>query len=183
MAFFGGMLRASNLIRRTPSCFNPTEQLIGRCVILTKEGLLIRLLWSKTRQGHDYIHEIPMCRSSEPLLCPVKAYCHFISFVPGEGDNPVFVVPVKGKLEPVSKHALLKRFREMLLLIDLDPASYSFHSLRHGGATLAAKAGVLEVLLKHHGDWRSECYQPYVKQASVGLCKVTRAIDNFIVTH
>jgi integrase len=33
------------------------------------------------------------------------------------------------------------------------PASYSFHSLRHGGATLAAKAGVPEVLLKHHRDW------------------------------
>ena len=180
---FWWYVKASSLIRRTPSCVNPTEQLIGRCVILTKEGLLLRLLWSKTRQGHDYIHEIPMCRSSEPLLCPVKAYCHFISFVPGEGDNPVFAVPVKGKLEPVSIHALLKRFREMLLLIDLDPASYSFHSLRHGGATLAVKAGVPEVLLKHHGDWRSDCYQPYVKQASVGLCKVTRAIDNFIVTH
>ena len=87
------------------------------------------------------------------LLCPVKAYCHFSSLVPGGGDDPVFAVPVKGKLEPVSKHALLKRFREMLLLIDLDPASYSFHSLRHGGATLAAKAGVPEALLKHHRDW------------------------------
>ena len=44
-----GMLRASNLISRTPSCFNPTEQLIRRCVIFTKEGLLLRLPWSKTR--------------------------------------------------------------------------------------------------------------------------------------
>jgi hypothetical protein len=49
MAFLGGMLRASNLISRTPSCFNPTEQLIRRCVIFTKEGLLLRLPWSKTR--------------------------------------------------------------------------------------------------------------------------------------
>ena len=30
MSFFG-MLRASNLISRTPSCFNPTEQLLRRC--------------------------------------------------------------------------------------------------------------------------------------------------------
>ena len=71
----------------------------------------------------------------------------------------------------------------MLLLIDLDPASYNFHSLRHVGATLAAKAGVPEVLLKHYGDWRSDCYQTYVKQASVGLYKVTQAMDNSIVTH
>jgi hypothetical protein len=34
--------------------------------------------------------------------------------------------------------------------------------LRHGGATLAAKAGVPEVLLKHHRDWWSDCYQTYV---------------------
>lgn len=107
MAFFGGMLRASNLISRTPYCFNPTEQLIRRCAIFTKEGMLLHLLWSKTRQGHDYIHELSICRSSEPLLCPVKAYCHFISLVPGGGDDPVFAVPVKGKLEPVSKHAFL----------------------------------------------------------------------------
>ena len=133
--------------------------------------------------GHDYIHEIPICRSSEPLLCPAKAYCHFISLVPGGGDDPVFAVPMTGKLEHVSKHALLKRFREMLLLIDLDPASYSFHSLGHRGATLAAKAGVPEGLLKHHGDWRSDSYQTYVKEASVGLYNVTRAMDNFIVTH
>ena len=106
MAFFG-MLRASNLISRTPYCFNPTEQLIRRCAIFTKEGMLLHLLWSKTRQGHDYIHELSICRSSEPLLCPVKAYCHFISLVPGGGDDPVFAVPVKGKLEPVSKHAFL----------------------------------------------------------------------------
>ena len=36
MAFFG-KLRASNLISCTPSCFNPTDQLIRRCVILQKK--------------------------------------------------------------------------------------------------------------------------------------------------
>lgn len=182
MAFFG-MLRSSNLISRTPSCFNPSEQLTRKCVIFTSDGIKLCLSWSKTRQGHDYIHELPICRSSEPLLCPVRAYCNFISLVPGSGDDPVFCVPVKGKLEPVSKHSLQKRFRDMLILIDLDPASYSFHSLRHGGATLAAQAEVPEVLLKHHGDWRSDCYQTYVKQASVGLYKVTKAMDNFINSH
>ena len=92
MTFFG-MLMASNLISRTPSCFNPTEQLIRRCVIFTKEGMLLRLLWSKTRQSHYYIHELSICRSSEPLLCPVRAYCHFIFLVPGGGDDPVLRCP------------------------------------------------------------------------------------------
>ena len=47
-----------------------------------------------------------------------------------------------GKLIPLSKSVLSDRFKEMLILVGLDPSAYSFHSLRHGGATLATKAGI-----------------------------------------
>jgi hypothetical protein len=46
----------------------------------------------------------------------------------------------------------------MIILIGLDPSVFSFHSLRPGGATLTTKAGIPEILLKHHGDWRSDCF-------------------------
>lgn len=68
----------------------------------------------------------------------------------------------------------------MLILIGLDPSVFSFHSLRHGGATLATNAGIPEILFKHHGDWRSDCFQTYIKQGSVDMYHVTLAMNSVI---
>ena len=38
----------------------------------------------------------------------------------------------------------------------MDPKQFGMHSLRAGGATAAANAGVLDRLFKRHGHWRSE---------------------------
>jgi hypothetical protein len=64
----------------------------------------------------------------------------------------------------------------MLILIGLDSSVFSFHSLRPGGAILTTKAGIPEILLKHHGDWRSDCFQTYIKQASVYMYHITLAM-------
>jgi hypothetical protein len=47
-------------------------------------------------------------------------------------------------------------FRQALVDIGVDPKPYGFHSLRAGGATAAANAGVAVRLFKRHGRWRSE---------------------------
>ena len=73
-----------------------------------------------------------------------------------------------------------KRFREMLILIGLDPSILSFHSLRPGGAILTTKAVIPELLLKHHGDWRSDCVQTYIKQAGVDMYRITLAMHYVI---
>lgn len=177
---FFGMLRASNLVSRTASSFNPKEQITRECIRMTETGMLLRLNWSKTRQDHTHSHEISLCRCSVSALCPIKAYTHLVALIPGKPSDPVFAVPVGGQLIPLSKHVLMSRFKEMLLLIGLDPLFYSFHSLRHGGATLATKAGIPELLFKHHGDWRSDCYQTYIKQASVDMYRVTKAMNSVI---
>ena len=147
LAFFG-MLRSSNLISRGSLSFSSREQLIRKSVIVTDKGIMLLLNWSKTRQDRNYIHQVSLCRSSEPLICPVKAYTHLISLIPASEESPVFAIPVDGKLMPLSKSVLSDRFKEMLILVGLDPSAYSFHSLRHGGATLATKAGIPEIFIK-----------------------------------
>ena len=44
-----------------------------------------------------------------------------------------------------------------------EPYRYSCHSLRRGGASHAFTENTLADLIKHLGDWRSECYQQYLK--------------------
>ena len=36
------------------------------------------------------------------------------------------------------------------------------HSFRRGGTTTACKAKVPIVLIKAHGDWKTDCFQKYV---------------------
>ncbi|KAK6173774.1 hypothetical protein SNE40_017174 [Patella caerulea] len=137
--------------------FSSREQITRGSVKITDVGLLISVNWSKTRQSHEVTHQLSLCYCSNTLICPVLAYKHLITLIPGTGSalDPIFALPNGSNLSPISKHVLLKRFNKLLVLIVLDPCLYSFHSLRHGGATLAAKAGVSEVLLKQHGDWQT----------------------------
>lgn len=52
------------------------------------------------------------------------------------------------------------RAREVLLAalesIGLDKSKFGLHSLRSGGATAAASAGIADRLFKKHGRWSSE---------------------------
>ena len=52
------------------------------------------------------------------------------------------------------------RLRELLLSkisqLGYDPKPFGLHSVRAGGATAAANAGVPDRLFKRHGRWKSE---------------------------
>ena len=175
-AYFG-MLRASNLLCISVKSFKSTEQLIRCNVYFVSEGLNLHISWSKTRQTHDFVHILPLGRCHDLLLCPVRAYCNLLEVIPGDTMSPVMSIPSlqsKSELVPVTKHQISSLFKILLIKCQLDPNQYSLHSLRHGGATLAAKAGVTELMLKSHGDWRSNCYQTYIKNAKVSSFAVTK---------
>ena len=53
-----------------------------------------------------------------------------------------------------------------LSCIGLDVKKFSLHSLRSGGATAAANAGVRDRMFKMHGRWRSEnAKDSYIKES------------------
>lgn len=45
---------------------------------------------------------------------------------------------------------------EKLQLLGLKKCNFGLHSLRSGGATAAANAGISDRLFKKHGRWKSE---------------------------
>ena len=74
------------------------------------------------------------------------------------------------------------RMHELLLkkLTDLgyDKSCFSLHSLRAGGATAAANAGVPDRLFKRHGRWKSESAKDgYVKDSVDALLSVSKNLD------
>ena len=68
------------------------------------------------------------------------------------------------------------RARE-LLLSALESLGIDKHSLRSGGATAAANAGVNARLFKKHGRWRSEnAKDGYVKEDLKSLLSVSKSL-------
>lgn len=61
--------------------------------------------------------------------------------------------------------------------IGLDKRQYGLHSLRAGGATAAANAGVPDRMFKRHGRWRSEnAKDGYVEDSLTSRLQVSKAI-------
>ena len=61
--------------------------------------------------------------------------------------------------------------------IGLDKHKFGVHSLRAGGATAAANAGVPDRLFKRHGRWKSETAKDgYVKDDLAEKLTVTKNI-------
>ena len=74
------------------------------------------------------------------------------------------------------------RLRELLLAkieqLGMDPKLFGMHSLRAGGATAAANAGVPDRLFKRHGRWRSESVKDgYVKDSVERRLSVSKSLD------
>ena len=73
------------------------------------------------------------------------------------------------------------RLRELLLAkieqLGMDPKLFGMHSLRAGGATAAANAGVPDKLFKRHGRWRSESAKDgYVKDSVERRLSVSKSL-------
>ena len=74
------------------------------------------------------------------------------------------------------------RLRELFLRklteLGFDAKQFGLHSLRSGGATAAAQAGIPDRLFKRHGRWRSESAKDgYVKDSLSALMSVSESLN------
>ena len=73
---------------------------------------------------------------------------------------------------------LRELFLQKLTSLGFDAKQFGLHSLRAGGATAAAQAGVPDRLFKRHGRWRSESAKDgYVKDSMSSLMSVSQSLQ------
>ena len=148
------------------------------------EGLVLKIVSSKTDQFREgaalVIARTGLC------TCPVamlERYFHMGGLCSGSHDK-VFRAIVNTKSgETLRKTGGLSytRLRELLIAkiaqLGMDPALFGMHSLRAGGATAAANAGVPDRLFKRHGRWRSESAKDgYVKDSVERRLDVSKSL-------
>ena len=170
---YAGFMRCDELLK-----------LRGSDVTFNAEGMVVNIESSKTDQYREGA-SLVIARTGQ-VTCPVammECYCRM-----GEVDHTSQAKLFRGIVSTKSGERLRKdgglsytRLRELLLekvaQLGFDPALFGMHSLRAGGATAAANAGVEDRLFKRHGRWKSESAKDgYVKDSLERRLKVSKGL-------
>ena len=157
---FYTMSRKSNLVPTSIKSFDPRKQLCREDITLSSDCMLVRYKWSK-RVGKR-VHYIPLMELPGSALCPVNAYRNMVRVIRAEPKSPAFLVPNRQGYRPMTYQQLQNMLKKVIAIIGLNPASFSSHSYRRGGATTAFRANVPPELIQVQGDWKSDVYKTYL---------------------
>jgi len=160
IAFFL-LARKSNLVQDTVVKFDAYKQLTRGDIKVTKDALLVTLKWSKTNQA-GRTELFPLSRNTGNPLCPVRAYEQMIRWYPADDSSPAFLVKKYGKVQTATYRQYQEHIKKSMKNIGLDPAEYTSHSFRRGGATYAFQCGLPAGMIKLLGDWKSDAYLEYI---------------------
>ena len=139
----------------------------GQDIGFTSYGMVVSLSHTKTIQFGERCLRIPLV-ARDGATCPVAAYFSHLRLLgrrKGRASSPAFVYrDSKGVVCWLTKSIFIKTFRDLAARAgDSDPAAYSGHSFRRGGASWAFQAGLPGELIQVMGDWSSDAYRRYLE--------------------
>ena len=161
--------------------FDELAKLVRSDVKIENDMLKLFIQSSKTDQYRDGAWIV--VASSRKATCPVAMMNRYLDRAGLSCDSPLFCQLSKTKCgyKPRSKGLSYSRLRELVLeaFKDIVPdiSAIGTHSLRSGGATAAANAGVPDRLFKRHGRWASESAKDgYVQDSLSSRLSVSKAL-------
>lgn len=129
---------------------------------------------SKTdKQAVGVLVSLPLF-PDHPNLCPTSHLLTFLHRTQATGHPHHHLLAIEGA--PYTKPAFLTEFRSLLHRAGLRPDAYAGHSLRIGGATAAAEAGLPTHLIKQLGRWTSDCFLLYTRLRPATVTAATRLL-------
>ena len=122
--------------------------------------------------------------SASSKICPLKQLQYYLALakIPENSEEFIFRGLSRGKkfslrtkIKPISYSRIREIFIKVLKAVNLDWKKYGLHSLRSGGASLAAYNGVSDRLFKRHGRWKSDkAKDGYIEDSLESLLSVTK---------
>ena len=159
---------------------------IRRSDISFKEGfMVIKILKSKNdqlRKGDEVV--VPQLSSA---ACPVELLRRYLAMfkIPPDSKDLIFKPISRGKGccklvapdKPISYSTIKGALRRDLLSLGVEPSKFGLHSLRSGGATMAANNGVNDRIFQRHGRWKSaQAKDTYVDDNLEQRLQVSRSL-------
>ena len=118
---FFSFLRLSNILPHTTSSFDVTRQLARGDFITQDQGGLLLVKWSKTIQNRRDTMTLPLpCLGSSPL-CPIAALKLMNQVLPAEQNAPLFLLPHKRGLVPLTDSVARKHLKSVSLALGIAP--------------------------------------------------------------
>lgn len=166
----------SNLAPASVSSFDPSKQLCRGDIVVTTFGLSISFKWSKTNQTGVKLLKLPLLYTSDPHLCPVRAYLRMCSCLPAPASAPAFFTGYcAGSHKVITTTQFVSVFCSQLARIGVhNPSRFRGHSFRRGGATWAFHTSVPGELIQIYGDWASDAYKCYLEFSDEAKLRVAR---------
>ena len=170
---YAGFLRADELISLRPCDIDIAE-----------DKMIIRITHSKTDQLR-HGDEVPIARTRNHtcLVAMLERYLRVAQISMNSTDflfRPITKTKAgeklrtSGKLSYSTFHEL---FKKKLTELGYSAVEFGLHSLRAGGATAAANAGVPDRLFKRHGRWRSDnAKDGYIDDSAERRLSVSKSI-------
>jgi integrase len=174
---FPGFFRSSEVINLKSNDMNFHHNYIS-----------ISIRQSKTDQLRDG-ETVVLTELEDSRICPVKLLKRYLDItrIP-PGTNEFLFRPISGQgksrrlvtvNKPISYATYRESFKRFFKDIVPDISRYSTHSMRAGGATLAANAGVPERQLQRHGRWKSTAAKDmYIKDSLRSRLSVSNSLDS-----
>ncbi len=184
-------LRLLALILLSVSCFLRAEEALGlNCNDLSLPVGSETIGWvcvrrSKTDKSAQGTR-VPFSFSGS-LLCPVTAVRRYVAAgqLQLDASVPLFRALTRGMSgcqrlasRRLSYTRARELFRGLLTRAGFEPNRYGLHSLRSGGASLAANRGVSDASIRQHGRWSSESSKAlYVRRSEAERAAVATVLS------
>ena len=157
---FYGLLRKSSAVPKSAT-YAVHKVLVRRNVSVDVQNNMVYLYlgYGKTNNFCTRDVLIPIPGNLDPALDPVRHLAALFSSVDVAGDAPAFS---SGVNTFVTYNTFTTRLKSLLKKAGYDPALFSGHSFRRGGATFLHQCGGTALMIQASGDWSSQCFTRYL---------------------
>ena len=124
-----------------------------------EEHVLIFVNFSKTNQYKRNFHVIPIPKNKDPALDLYSHLKKLFSLVPAADTAPALSYTANSF---INHRVFTTKLKLLLTKAGLDPAVYSGHSFRRGGASYLYSVGGSTLMVQVLGDWASQVFTRYL---------------------
>lgn len=125
------------------------------------------------QKGRGYKYHFTLARPGDKYCITQELWHYATRAKPAKGRSFFFIPTLNWTLKPPYFAQQLKR---LAIINGLDATRVSSHSLRIGGASTLAAAGLTGPEIKNMGDWKSNAYLKYVRKTLRLFDKARRAL-------
>ena len=154
------LFRKANVVPKSDK-FDPECVLTRSDIVIDDIGhnVMIYVNFSKVNQYQKSFHVIPIPANDDPALDLYRHLRQLFSTVKVTGTSPAFMY---SKTRYINYKSFTVRLKQLLAKAGLDPALYSGHSFRRGGASYLYGIGGSTLMVQVLGDWASQIFTRYL---------------------